>query len=192
VNEVKVLIAGYAKSLSGGGWVASSTATLVTSDKSKEILVDPGANKRLLLERLSENSLKPDDIDIVFISHFHEDHCPLVALFTKADMISSSLVCRDDKEWEHQGFIPDTDIEILRTPGHGLDLASLVVKTADGIVVVASDVFWWEEGEEQVVDINKKDDFATDFDLLKESRRRVLKIADFIVPGHGRIFKVQK
>ena len=57
--------------------------------------------------------------------------------------------------------------------------------------MVGADVFWWAENEEQKVDIEKHDDFAEDMKTLKESRRKALEIADFIIPGHGKMFKVK-
>jgi len=37
-----------------------------------------------------------------------------------------------------------------------------------------------------------EDEFATDIEKLKESRKKVLEIADWIIPGHGKMFKVNK
>ncbi|EKD57561.1 MAG: hypothetical protein ACD_57C00231G0001 [uncultured bacterium] len=89
------------------------------------------------------------------------------------------------------GLLPETDIEVVKTPGHSPEHASLVVNTNEGKYVVAADVFWWKAGEEQKVDIEKPDDFASDISALKENRRKVLEIADFIIPGHGKMFKVE-
>lgn len=33
---------------------------------------------------------------------------------------------------------------------------------------------------------------ASNMEALKESRQKVLEISDFIIPGHGRMFKVDK
>lgn len=82
--------------------------------------------------------------------------------------------------------IPNTDIRIIKTPGHEAGHASLIVPTPNGTVVVAGDVFWWTEGEVQVLDIDKTDHFATDMASLKESRKMVLEIAQEIIPGHGK------
>jgi glyoxylase-like metal-dependent hydrolase (beta-lactamase superfamily II) len=50
------------------------------------------------------------------------------------------------------------NIEILETPGHTLEHLSLLVNTPKGKVVIAGDVFWWTDNEEQIVDIYKEDD----------------------------------
>ena len=62
-------------------------------------------------------------------------------------------------------------------------------------VVLAGDVFWWADGEEQLVDINKEDDAhpaELDMKALIKSRRVLLEKADYIIPGHGKMFKVEK
>ena len=87
------------------------------------------------------------------------------------------------------------DIEIIDTPGHVLEHLSLIVNTEDGKVAVAGDVIWWLDDEDQILDINQKDHSqAVDLDMeaLVESRKKLLKIADYIIPGHGKMFKVDK
>ena len=90
--------------------------------------------------------------------------------------------------------IPGTDIEIIPTPGHAPEHCSLLVTDVNfGKVCVAQDVFWWEDGKQKTDDyevlINQNDPFASDFEELKKSRKKVLKIAEYIIPGHGKIFK---
>ena len=92
---------------------------------------------------------------------------------------------------ETKKILPDTDIQIIKTPGHSSEHASLLVPTPKGKVLVAADVFWWAEGEEQKIDIAKHDDFASDQITLKQSRQKALKIADWIIPGHGKMFSAK-
>ena len=40
--------------------------------------------------------------------------------------------------------------------------------------------------------LNLEDPFANDKEVLLNSRKLVLEKADFIIPGHGKIFKVNK
>ena len=82
--NVKVLIEGYAKEIENG-WLASSSVTLIKSDN-KNIIVDPGCNRKLLLESLEKENLKISDIDFVInendldnlvgISQLYEDKYP--------------------------------------------------------------------------------------------------------------------
>lgn len=189
MNTIDILVEGYAK-VEGNNWEASSTVTLITSDSGTKILVDPGANRELLLDRLKGKNLTPDDIEYVFLTHLHLDHSLLMGVFPKAKIINHEAITAGDKGEVVPSIIPGTDITILKTPGHEYAGASLLVPTKNGTVVIAGDLFWWENGEEEKVDINKPDDFATDMNVLIQSRKEVLSLADWIVPGHGKVFKV--
>jgi glyoxylase-like metal-dependent hydrolase (beta-lactamase superfamily II) len=194
MTEVKVLIEGYAKETEDG-WVASSTTTLV-EESGKKILVDPGKNRKLLLARLSKVKLKPEEIDFVFMTHYHVDHNLLMGIFPKAKVLDDETIYDEDREIAHQGVIPGTKIKIIKTPGHERFHGSLVVSTSEGVVVVAGDVFWWADQEEQKTDrknlLSHKDPFVKDEKALLESRKKVLEVADWVIPGHGKMFKNDK
>lgn len=192
MNKVKVLIEGYAKVNSDGTWDATSSTTLIDNGKLK-IIVDPGCDRPLLLEALKKEKLKTLEIGYVFVTHYHPDHCTLMGLFENATIF-------DGLQWQNgpiggeikNNFLPDTDIEIINTPGHSPEHASLLVNTEEGKVLIGADVFWWKDGEHQTVDVEKEDEFASEFSVLKVSRKHALELADFIIPGHGKRFKVEK
>ncbi|MGW8195245.1 MAG: MBL fold metallo-hydrolase, partial [Desulforhopalus sp.] len=64
------------------GW---STVTLVRG-AGYNLLVDTGSygDRGILLSRLGEAGLKPEEIDAVFLTHFHYDHMLNFDLFTNA------------------------------------------------------------------------------------------------------------
>lgn len=195
MTKVKVLIEGYAKKTEKG-WLATSSTTLI-EDSGKKIIVDPGINRELLLEKLRKNNLTPNGIDIVFMTHYHPDHVLLVSLFEKATVVDGDTIYQKDDEVGYEGKIPRTNIEVILTPGHAYEHAVLVANTDKGKIVVAADVFWWNDQEKQQTDniealINKEDPFTKDREALKESRRKVLEIADWIIPGHGKMFRNPK
>lgn len=185
--QVKVLIEGYARKTKNG-WLASSTVTLV-QEKGLNIIVDPGINKDLLLKKLKDQKLTTENINFVFLTHYHPDHALLAAIFEKAFVLDGGTIYKKDKETEYKEKIPKTNLRVLSTPGHALEHCSLFVQTNKGLIVIAGDVFWWMKGERQKFDINKEDPFTMDKKALLESRKKILKIADFIIPGHGKIFK---
>lgn len=190
MNTVDVLIEGYAD-VTNTGWIASSTTTLITTDAGKRILVDPGANREDLLLALEKRELSVGDIDYVFLTHLHLDHSLLMGIFSNAKVITFEAITDGDKGVLVPSLIPDTDISILKTPGHEYAGASLLVPTEQGTVGVVGDVFWFE-GKEQKLDINADDDFATNMDELIASRKEVVRLADWIIPGHGKMFQVTK
>jgi len=194
MTKVDVLINGYAKKTKNG-WKASSTIILI-EDRGKRILIDPGANKRLLLKELKKRGLKLNNIDYIFLTHYHPDHAVLAGIFEKSLILDGDTVYKEDKETSFDKYLPNTNIEVIKTPGHAYEHASLIVKIEKEVVVIAGDVFWWTDHEKQntsnkKVLINRKDPFVKDFVALKKSRTKILKIADKIIPGHGKEFDSQ-
>lgn len=193
--EVKILVSGFAKKVSDNLWKASSTTTLI-KDSGKNILVDPGSNKEKLLAALKKEDLTLEDIDIVFITHYHPDHLLNIRLFPNKDIYDNDTIYSGDKISTYTKKVPGTNIEVIDTPGHAHELGCLVVKTNKGNVVVAGDLWWWREDWEQKTDtkslINHVDPYVKDQKALLESRKKILKIADWIIPGHGKMFKVPK
>ena len=194
MNKVKVLIDGYAKELKTG-WLASSTVTLVESD-GKKTICDPGCNRERLIETLKREKLGPDEVDFVFLSHGHIDHALLAGIFENAKYVTfESLMYDKDLQLEFEDDVLGLGTKVIKTPGHTAEHVSLIVKTDGGNYAVAGDVFWWAEGEKEVVDINKADDAhpaELDMTELKNSRKTLLELADFIIPGHGKMFKVKR
>jgi len=195
MSIVKILIEGYARPGKNDNYIASS-ATILIEDSDKKILVDPGCNRELLVQSLNKNNLRPKDIDIIFLTHYHPDHIINIRLFPEHDIYDGNIIYHNDEEIEFVEKIPGTNIEIIETPGHANEHASLLVFTDEGRYAIAGDIFWWEDEQEQNIDyeslINLEDQFVKDEQKLKNSREKILKIADFIIPGHGKMFKVVK
>ena len=83
--EFKILVQGYVYK-KDKALFASPTTTLIKENGLK-ILVDPGANKDKLLEALSLEGLKPEDIDMIFLTHYHLDHTINIRLFPGKDIL---------------------------------------------------------------------------------------------------------
>lgn len=194
MTEVKILIEGYAKEIENG-WLASSTTTLIKLDD-KNIVVDPGCNRQKLLDALSVNNLKTTNIDYVLLTHSHTDHILLDGIFENAKVVTSAEIYENDKQVDYEGEIPDLDIKTIKTPGHSSNSRAFVIKTNEGTYVVAGDVFWWTDIEEQKTDfeslMSHGDPYVENKTGIIESRKKVLAMADYIIPGHGKMWKVEK
>lgn len=188
---VRVLTDGYARRDAEGRITASSSAVLIV-DSGKKILADPGANSGLILTALRKEALKPEEIDIVFLTHPHPDHFLSIRLFPRSAVCDGAFLYVHDEGIPLAGRIPETSIEVVPTPGHAPDHASLLVDAAEGCWAVAGDVFWWWDEEEQMTDaaslLTHPDEFAQDVALLRDSRLKLLRRADIFIPGHGRVF----
>lgn len=193
MNKVKVLIEGFAYKNDNYKKVSPSVV-LIETDTLK-IIVDPGLNRKDLLDALEKEKLKTGQIDFVVLTHNHLDHSALVSAFEKAIILDDEQKYIQNGEISMQGEnILGQGVEIISTPGHDPFHCSVLIKTEDmGTVVVAGDTFWWRDGNEPEKDfeslINLKDPFVKDEKALIESRKKILEIADYIIPGHGKMFK---
>jgi len=193
MTKIKVLTKGYAKEINKEEF-ASSTTTLI-QDKGINIVVDPGMDRKALSDGLLREELNLEDINFVILTHTHLDHSLLAGMFENAKILDNSdIFSFNGRISQHEGKVPGTNIEIIETPGHDQFHCSILVDTENlGKVVIAGDVFWWADEEEQKIDrqnlLERKDPYVKDKKALQESREKILEIADYIIPGHGEIFK---
>ena len=191
---VHVLTEGYVAPIEGREFVpgkspdgarrVASTIALVQAEGAT-IVVDPGmvADRAVIPDGLSEHGVAPEDVTHVFISHHHPDHTVNIGMFPTAKVVDYGGVIEADVWSDH----PDRyelapGVWVLRTPGHTREDASLVVETADGVVVLTH--VWWNDQMQPTID-----PLAFDQSELEASRLKVLEIADWIIPGHGKKFR---
>ncbi|MBU3896005.1 MBL fold metallo-hydrolase [Patescibacteria group bacterium] len=181
--EVKVIVTGYTSNEAGSEQTCP-TITLIR-DKGTNIVCDPGllTDQKILIDALQREKLSLKDISYVFLTHSHLDHFRNIGMFPQAKTIEyfgiwdKNTVC----EWREEF---SKDIQIIKTPGHDKTSLTLLVKTKEGIVAVCGDVFWKEN--EPVQDV-----YADNEKELVKSRKKVLMLADWVIPGHGRMFKTK-
>ena len=183
--EVKILFEGFTTADSTGEEGTSCTIILVKDGKIK-MVVDPGTVKsqKVIASALKNEGLKIKDVNYVGITHSHMDHYRNIGMFPEAKSLDFWGIWEGDKvkDWTHQF---SQNIEIIKTPGHNYDGITFLVNTEKGKVAICGDVFWKENYPE-------KDPYASDNKLLKESRKKVFELSDWIVPGHADIYKTKK
>ncbi len=198
--EVKVLIKGYRTKKTLNRARIRSTSTLIKSGK-KNIVVDTSSflDKNRLIKELKKEALTPGDIDILILTHLHLDHTINTYLFKNAKVFckfrggdypgQTHYPAEGKLERTNllkKGFIAE-DVDIIETPGHTDDMISVVVRTLKGKVVIAGDAF----PNETWTDLDKQPDpLWNDVEKFNKSRKKILEIADYIIPGHGPMFKV--
>jgi len=182
--KVKILLEGYASADSGGH--SCSTIILVQTEKFN-MIVDPGTtkNQQVLIDALAKESLAPEDVNIVYITHSHVDHYRNISMFKNAKVLDYFGWWESDVARDYRAGDLGSEFSLIETLGHSVDGTTLLVKTEKGKVAICGDVFWKEN-------FPKRDPFAFDLAELGKSRKKVLKVADYIIPGHGKIFRVNK
>jgi glyoxylase-like metal-dependent hydrolase (beta-lactamase superfamily II) len=121
---------------------------------------------------LAAQGLRPEDIDVVAITHFHWDHITNISLFPRArfliskqgwqeytrltasapDMLADPIFPHPVLDWlatQHDRLNPTEDgptllpgIDIRHTGGHTPDSAAFVVPTDAGTVIMPGDTIW--------------------------------------------------
>jgi len=192
--EVKVLIPGYttADSKSGGEEKTRATTTLVR-DGDIVMVCDPGVldSRQILIDALKKEGLEINDVNYVFITHSHIDHYRNIGMFPNAKTLEFYGIWDGQKVDDWQENFTD-NIKIIKTPGHNYDGLTLLVKTKEGIVAICGDVFWKKDFPKLVYPDGGGDPYASDPEKLQESRQKVLELADWIIPGHAEMYKVEK
>ena len=190
---VHVLVEGYVRPIEGREFVpgvkpdgarrVAGTVVLVKAADAT-IVADPGmvADRRLIVEGLKQRGVTPGDVTHVFISHHHPDHTVNVGMFPNAKVIDFHGEY-DRDVWRDR---PDRSpivagVWVLRTPGHTDEDASLVIEGEEGVTVLTH--LWWTEQRQPTVDPIAEAPKQLDLHRLK-----VLEIADWIIPGHGKRF----
>lgn len=194
--RVKILKEGYSY-VKNGEMRANGTSTLIEG-RNKTIIVDTlsPADKEILIQALLDNGVKPEDIDVVVGTHGHVDHIGNLNLFPQADQIIGFSISKGDVYYIHpfesgEPYKIDDDILVLPTPGHTLSDVSVVVSNVVGMgtVVIAGDLF---ERKEDIACPNLWREAGSENPQLQEqNRNKVLAMADYIIPGHGPMFKVE-
>ena len=186
--EVKILIKGYTSADSAAAGDEEKTCPTITliKDGTNVIVVDPGVleSQTVLVDKLKDEELTIQDVNYVFLTHSHPDHHMNTGMFAEAKKLEFYGLWEGNKCSDWNLDFSD-DIRIIKTPGHSDDSLTFLVQTDLGKVAVCGDVFWKENYPE-------KDQYANDLVRLAESREEVLKIADYVIPGHGEMFKVNK
>lgn len=91
----------------------------VLNHNKKIILIDTGAkwNKSELLKELKNLKIKPEQVDIVILTHNHFDHTGNYNLFKKAKIYGSKQDFKS-KKIININKLKIKEIKIIKTPGH--------------------------------------------------------------------------
>lgn len=182
-NKVFIIQSGYDYVKDDELHVASSIALIVS--ETAIVISDPGmtANRKAIKELLLKKNLKLTDVTHVFVSHHHIDHTLQLGLFPNAVVVDYASIYENDIWREHNGnYTIAPGIRVIATPGHTHEDASLLVETKEGVYAITHT--WWHDDMTPIID-----PYAEHVESLKKSRKIILKQADWIFPGHGKLFE---
>ncbi|HUL39986.1 MAG TPA: MBL fold metallo-hydrolase [Methanomassiliicoccales archaeon] len=163
---------------------ARSSSTLVRTG-SHIIVVDTSSssNRQKLISALDSLKVRPEDVDILVITHDHHDHRENNDLFANAKVIMfSSEPQKEDEESQI-----DPTARLVRTPGHTPGSVSLFVEAerkyaivGDALPIRDNYLKWVPPG------VNYDPEKAL------RSMKRIADWADVVVPGHDAPFEVRR
>ena len=168
----------------GSGRPAVRSTVSLVIDGDQRIVIDPGMapSQAAILDPLAALGVTPHEVTDVVISHHHPDHTVNVGLFGEARVHDHWAIYHHDT-WTSrpaEGFAVSPSVVLWETPGHTPQDISTLVGTPQGLIV-CTHLWWYAEGPPE-------DPLAVDAQLVHPGRRRVLEVADRIVPGHGPAF----
>ncbi len=178
----------------GGG----SNVILIETDR--RLLVDTGfeyesrqepgdldRNEKLLIRALADCGYTPDDIDAVFITHWHLDHFGNLRVFPKAEpLASSSLVEKvglEDFTGVDDGEEIAEKVKVIFTPGHTQEHASLLLDSEIRVAVAGDAIVSLSYFDKRKLWNYNQDFYSTEEGL--SSMERLARSSDLIIPGHG-------
>ena len=187
-NQVTILNAGYAIPDKENELDAKvgSTISLVQAP-GVTLIADPGMTTpedwNTVLARLADKGVEPKDVTHIFISHHHPDHTTKLGLFPNATVVDFQASYKHDV-WQGHGdhYELAPGVTVLHTPGHTHEDASLIVETDEGVYALTH--LWWTPGFQP-----ETDPLAEDHNTLDESRKAIINKVDWIIPGHGEMFR---
>ncbi|KMQ89562.1 metallo-beta-lactamase domain-containing protein 1-like protein [Lasius niger] len=196
--EVVVLFDGYSTELPNGRMDANCTCTLIKG--TKLIIVDTMTawDREKIVQALAQHNIEPENIDYVVCTHSHADHIGNNNLFTNATHIvglsvQQGTIFYEDPRIPNEGYELCPGVKVIATPGHTAEDVTVLVDTMkDGkktVFAVTGDLF------ENVNDILVPSIWKSVGrpELVKTQsvmRSRIVNLVDFIIPGHGSMFRV--
>ncbi|KAB0798806.1 hypothetical protein PPYR_06686 [Photinus pyralis] len=191
--EVIVLFTGYSRNTEQGTQ-ANCTCTLLKGPKLVIIDTMTAWDGEILTKALLSNNVNCKDIDFVICTHGHSDHIGCNYLFPEATHIVGNCISHKNNYYAHNfsdsPYKIDENVQIIHTPGHTLQDVTVLVENENGITAIVGDLF---ENEDDLVDDTIWKNAGSDSQELQfQNRDKILEIADWIVPGHGPMFKLNK
>ena len=187
MNSIDILVLGHLERKDDGSLVLEdtwSTSTLIRTDDGHNIVVD---TSRGFMKAAIKTSLKqigkvfPEDVDILVLTHTHEDHIENNDMFKKA-----KVYVHKDEECDIEGAIKiDKETEIAKgvrivpTPGHSPGSMSVFVDS-DRHYAIVGDAIPLKDN----YTLNVIPRLNVDPDAARESMKKIIAYADVIVPGH--------
>uniref|UniRef100_A0A1I7TJW7 Lactamase_B domain-containing protein n=1 Tax=Caenorhabditis tropicalis TaxID=1561998 RepID=A0A1I7TJW7_9PELO len=145
-------------------------------------------SKELMLKGISSRNIVPGEIQYVVTTHGHPDHFGQGNFFPNARHFFGSYEYSDTNFISTELHTKDimqltANVQLWNTPGHTAQDVTVMVHNVSccGIIAVAEDAneaagIWFQEAWNPIIG--------------KISRNKVICYADYVIPGHGKLFRI--
>ena len=206
--RMELIFSGFPGKLASGymGW----SAVVYLESGGQKILFDTGGpgKRKDIRKRLEELGVAAEDIDILVLSHFHDDHVYNYDYFKKARILlhakEAEWVLSDPDDFPIPKYLyPEVvktgrlelitkDVEIapgvqtLHSPGHTAGCMALVLREPEKpVIILAGDAV------KNIAELaSGKVDMTWDDEASARSITKIREIAEIVVPGHDRLLQV--
>ncbi len=204
-NESKIFTI-YDNILCDANYIADWGFSCLIDCYRKRILFDAGAKEHILAENFEKAQINPLSIDMLIISHGHDDHTGGINWITKRNPnieiyfppfngdFSMSSFESDKVTWISESFKISDDFKLIISKNSDIDEMSLVIHSAKGnIIVVGCCHSGAENVAAQVMKETGRDNWVImgGFHLFRETADKIKEIAakltmcvDTVIPCH--------
>lgn len=203
--NVQILLSGASHTTLSGN-LTISTVTLI-QHRAGPTLIDCGAwNQRAALQtQLDRLDIAPRDVKNIILTHLHWDHCMNLDMFPLATLmigmgelerlannhhdnatpyyLNQLLEQRERVEPIFGGYLLD-GLEIVESPGHTDGHIAVTIQGRDRIVVTGDALPSRAAAQMGVPHL-----VNGDLEAAKESVKKLLAMADIVIPGHDGPFR---
>jgi glyoxylase-like metal-dependent hydrolase (beta-lactamase superfamily II) len=155
----------------------------------ENIIIDTGnwGFEEEILTELEKQGVKQDEIKWIVNTHMHFDHHSNNYLFKNAVRVSKNGFWFADKSgnwFDDPEEIKVPGIKIISTPGHAPDHRSIIIESEGKTYVISGDAIQEQYIKEGTFGVPPNQDYV-------DSARKIVDMADVIIPGHGKIIEGQ-
>ncbi|AGK60634.1 Zn-dependent hydrolase, including glyoxylase [Archaeoglobus sulfaticallidus PM70-1] len=174
----------------GSAFMDSSNTYIIRDEVT--FIIDPGCYKSFtnLFGLMNNDRIPLSDVDVVFNTHLHKDHCESNSMFLRKGAILAfninDRVIRNEKPDLDVSKIKHystgkLDLEFIHTPGHTPGSTCIYINEFDALI---SGDLVFENGLPGRTDLHG----SNNRDMIKSLEKIHDLSPELILPGHGRIF----